>query len=66
MTARVVVTFKDIRAKKLRKAGEEFKCSEERFAEILQKGKYVERVESAESKPAKSRKKVKKEVDEGL
>ena len=49
MKVKVVVTFKDIREKKLRKEGETFECTEERYEEILKKGKLVEPVE--EEKP---------------
>ena len=63
MKAKVIVTFKDIRKKKLRKAGEEFECSEARFEEILKKGKFVERVEP---KTANPREKQKKKEDEDL
>ena len=44
MKVKTVVTFKDVKAKKLRKEGEEFECSKERYEEILEKGKYVEPV----------------------
>lgn len=53
MKVKAIVTFKDLREKKIRKAGEEFDISEERYEEILKKGKYVEPmdVEPKEAEP---------------
>lgn len=53
MKVKAIVTFKDLKEKKIRKAGEEFDISEERYEEILKKGKYVKPmdVEPKEAEP---------------
>ena len=74
MKVKTIVTFKDLKAKTIRKAGEEFECSEERFAEILKKGKYVkpiveqpevpENTEDAEIAPAQKEPESEREKEE--
>lgn len=48
MKVKTLITFKDTKAKKLRKAGEIFECTESRYAEILKVGKLVEPVATEE------------------
>lgn len=45
MRVKTVVTFKDLKEKKLRIIGEEFDCSKERYEEIIKVGAYVELVQ---------------------
>ena len=45
MRVKTVVTFKDLKEKKLRIIGEEFDCSKERYEEIIKVGAYVEPVQ---------------------
>lgn len=50
MKVKAIVTFKDLKEKKIRKAGQKFDITEERYEEILKKGKYVEPVEKKRKK----------------
>lgn len=66
MKAKVITTFRDKHDKTvIYKAGKVYEFTEERFAEILETGAFVERVEAeqpAEEKPAK-KKSAKKKTD---
>lgn len=70
MKAKVITTFRDKHDKSIvYKAGKVYDFTEERFAEILETGKYVERVEAeppAEEPAAEAKKKTakKKKSDE--
>lgn len=68
MKVKAIVTFKDLKEKKIRKAGQKFDITEERYEEILKKGKYVEPVEekTEETKTARKSKTVKKKVEGDL
>ena len=68
MKVKAIVTFKDLKEKKIRKAGEKFDITEERYEEILKKGKYVEPMEekTAETKTARKAKTVKEKAEGDL
>lgn len=68
MKVKAIVTFKDLKEKKIRKAGQKFDITEERYEEILKKGKYVEPVEekTEETKTARKSKTAKEKVEGDL
>lgn len=68
MKVKAIVTFKDLKEKKIRKAGQKFDITEERYEEILKKGKYVKPVEekTEETKTARKSKTVKEKVEGDL
>lgn len=65
MKAKVITTFRDKHDKTvIYKAGKVYEFTEERFAEILETGKYVERVEAEPPAEKPAKKKTKKKSDE--
>lgn len=56
MKAKVITTFRDKHDRTvIYEAGKVYDFTEERFAEILETGAYVEKVEEPEKKPAKKK-----------
>lgn len=45
MKVKVIKKFRDITTKEIRKAGEVFECTDERYAQIKKAGEYVEPVD---------------------
>lgn len=53
MRVRTIAMFKDKKTKTLREIGDEFECTEERYQEILNAGKFVEKLDEPEKSKRK-------------
>lgn len=54
MKVKTTIKFRDLKAGTIRKVGEEFECSEDRFKEILKKGPFVEEVKEEPAEEAEA------------